>query len=136
MSALTTAGFHKGCIAGHDGVTWGTTPGFKMAPIELKSLAKALSGTDDEAIRKLQKRGFTVQGIPYALNKLDGSEENTFVIGRCKEHGAPATGVIVARTAKTVIVAVHDPVFAEKRSFGKAHVAIFQLAESLSAMNF
>lgn len=135
MNSLTEGGFHMGCIAGHNGQVWGATPSFKMVPYEIQTLAKVLDN-DEEAINKIKTRGFTVQGMPYALNRLENSEDTAFLIGRCKEHGAPSRGAIVARTAQTIIVGVHDPLHAGNRSFGKGHVAIFQLAESLAGMNF
>lgn len=136
IQSLTNNGFYHCCIAGHNALQWAQTPSFKLAPIELQTLCRLFSD-DSEALKRVLKRGFTIQSIPYALNRLDKSEDDTaFLIGRCKEHGAPARGVIVARTAKTLIVGIHDPIFAEGASFGNAYVAIFQLAESLAAMNF
>lgn len=136
VETLTAGGFHHSCIAGHNGQVWGTTPNFKILSTELTTLAKALSGADDAVERKLQDRGFTLQGIAYALTRVEDGDEARFLIGRCKERGAPAKGVIVARTSKTVIVALHDPVFSDKKSFGRANVAICQLAESLAGMSF
>lgn len=136
VDSLTEGGFFQACISGHTGQIWGCTPSFKALPVEVKALVRAFSG-DAAAVDALRTRGFTVHGHPYALTRLDTSDDDlAFLVGRSKEHGAPARGVIVARTPQTVIVGVHDPVFAKGRSFGKAHVAIHQLADALSAMNF
>lgn len=136
IQSLTDNGFYDCCIAGHDALQWAQTPSFKLANVELQTFCRLFT-EDSEALKRVVKRGFTLQSIPYALTRLDNSDDDAaFLIGRCKEHGAPTRGVIVARTAKTIIVGIHDPIYAEGVSFGKAYIAMFQLAESLAGMNF
>lgn len=138
VQSLVEGGFYHGCIAGHNGQIWGASPNFKVLPKEIVHLAAALSTSDDTgALRSVQQKGFTVQGRAYALNRFeDGDDDISFLVGRCKQNGSAVRGVVVARTAQTVIIGVHDPIFAEGISFGKSSVAMFQLAESLVSMNF
>lgn len=136
VDQLISSGLHHCCIAGHDGHVWGSSAGFKISAKEIVSLCQALS--DDSAARKrMQQKGLTVCGMPYALNRVEDAEDDIrYIVARCKKQGKPARGAIVARTPKTVIVGVHDPVYSEGESFGKAKVAISLLADSLFAMNF
>lgn len=136
VKSLTDGGFYQGCIAGHNGQIWGTTSSFKVLPVEVQTLVSVFSGKKD-AIKRIKKRGFTIQGLPYTMNRLETTDDElAILIGRSKEYGAPARGVIVAYTAQTIIVGVHDPIYAGGMSFGKGHVAIYQLADALSGMNF
>lgn len=136
LESLVRGGFHHGCIAGHNGSTWAATPSFRVLPKEVKSLEAALGG-DAETRLLFEEKGFTIQGRAYALNRIDELDDDmAILIGRCKQHGSASRGVIIARTAKTVIIGLHDPIFAEGISFGKSNVSLHQLAETLTSMNF
>lgn len=136
VETLVNAGFHHVCIAGHNGQKWGSTSRLKISESEIQRLSAVLNG-DAAAMENMRLRGFTIGGMPYALNRVDEMEDELrFLVGRCKRAGKPARGAIVGRTAKTVIVGVHDAVYSEGQSFGKGKVAMFQLAESLAAMDF
>ncbi|PXF46143.1 Profilin-2 [Gracilariopsis chorda] len=136
VDTLVEAGFHHACIAGHDGHVWGSTPDFKVQNAEIIRLVSVLLD-DPEAIRAAYKSGFTLCVMPYALNRLDEAEDDLrMLVGRCKKAGKPARGAIVAKTAKSIIIGIHDPVYSDGKSFGRAKVAVFQLAETLIAMNF
>ncbi|CAN8066278.1 unnamed protein product [Agarophyton chilense] len=136
VQTLVEAGFHHACIAGHDGHIWGTTPNFKMQPKEIIRLHSVL--TDDaDAVQAIRQSGFALCTMPYALNKLDDAEDDLrMLVGRCKKAGKPARGAVVAKTAKSIIIGIHDPVYSDGQSFGRAKVAVFQLAETLIAMSF
>lgn len=136
MQSLVDGGFHHGCIAGHNGQIWGATPNFKVLPKEIMRL-DAILNDDDNARLNAEQKGFTIQGRAYALNRYEEPEDDmAFLVGRCKQHGSASRGVVVARTPQTVLIGVHDPIFAEGISFGKGKVAMFQLAESLTSLNF
>lgn len=136
VASLVEGGFHHGCIAGHNGQIWGSTQSFKVLPKEILRLAAALNN-DQDALSTLHQKGFTIQGRGYAINRFEEQEDDiAYIVGRCKQHGSAVRGVIVARTPHTIIIGVHDPIFAEGISFGKSKIAISQLAESLSSMNF
>ena len=136
LEMLTSAGFHQCCIAGHNGQLWGTTPGFQPVAYEIKCFTSIFEH-EEKAVKKLHEKGFSVQGLPYAMNRLEEvDDELGYLIGRCKEQGSDSLGAIIARTAKTIIVGVHNPVLANDFSFGKGRVAISQLAEALAGMNF
>lgn len=136
IETLVSAGFHHGCIAGHDGQVWGTTPAFKITKTELQVVAALLNGQEDLP-PKIERQGFTLCGMPYALNRLEDPEDDMrFLIARCKRTGKPTRGAVIGKTSKSIIVGIHDPVYSEGNSFGRANVAVFQLAESLSSMNF
>lgn len=136
VETLVSAGFHHCCIAGHNGQVWGATPAFKILPAELQKLA-ALLNDEEGFFENIRRKGFTLCGMPYALNRLDDPEDELrFLVARCKKNGKPARGAIVGRTAKTIIVGIHDPVYSDGHSFGRGKIAVFQLAESLSGMNF
>lgn len=136
VKSLVDGGFHHGCIAGHNGQIWGTSANFKVMPKEIARLHAILSEQPDARVTAEQK-GFTVQGRAYAMTRVDEPEDDmAFLVGRCKQHGSASRGVIVACTPQTIIVGVHDPIFSEGISFGKGKVAMFQLAELLTSMNF
>lgn len=137
IASLTSAGIHHALISSHNGQPWASSSAsFTPVSSEIQALSRILSH-DADALKRARKRGFTLQSLPYTLTRIDwGDDDTPFLLGRCKEPGAPAQGVLVARTAKTVIVAVHDPIYAEGASFGGAYVALFRLAESLTAMSF
>lgn len=136
VQALVQGGFHHGCIAGHNGHVWGTTSNFKVLPKEVQRLSDIMNQVDG-ARQSAEEKGFTVQGRAYAMNRFEDPEDDmAFLVARCKQLGSASRGVIVARTPQTIIIGVHDPVFAENISFGRAKVAMFQLAESLVSMNF
>lgn len=151
MQTLVEGGFHHACIAGHDGAVWAATPTFKVLPKEIGLLSSVLGGGGGggggsdadgeevgEAMLHVRQKGFTVQGRQYAVSRVDEGDdlEVAILIGRCKQYGSASRGVVVAKTAQTIIIGVHDPIFAEGISFGKSNVAMFQLAETLISMNF
>lgn len=134
--SLVAAGFYDATITSHTGQIWATTPDFNVTPAEATSLLPALDG-DSEAQQTLKTHGFSVAGVPYALNRLEvGDDEVRYLIARCKEYGAPPRGVIVCRTARTLIFGVHDPIYAQSISFAKCSVAMYQLADLLVGMSF
>lgn len=136
VQSLVQGGFHNGCIAGHNGHIWGTTSNFKVLPKELERLAAIMNQAQD-ARYSAEQKGFTVQGRAYAMNRFEEPEDDmAFLVARCKQMGSASRGIIVARTPQTIIIGVHDPIFAEGISFGRAKVAMYQLAESLVSMNF
>lgn len=136
VQTLVEGGFHHACIAGHDGAVWAGTPTFKVLPKEITNLHDILS-LDPDALKHAQAKGFTVQGRQYALSRVDDADDEvTLLIGRCKQYGSASRGVVVGKTGQTIIVGVHDAIFAEGISFGRSNVALFQLAETLISMNF
>lgn len=141
VQTLVDGGFHHACIAGHNGSIWGSTANFKVLPKEISLLCNLFSNADEDAhnaaLATIQEKGFTIQGRAYAMNRYEqGEDEMSFLIGRCKQHGSASRGVCIARTAQTVIIGLHDAIFAEGISFGKSNVALYQLAEQLTSMNF
>lgn len=137
LETLVQAGFHHACIAGHNGSTWANTSSFKVLPKEVINLCTILSNDNAECLMHAQQKGFTVQGRSYTMNRFEEPEDDmSFLVGRCKQHGSASRGVAVARTSQTIIIGIHDPIFAQNISFGKCNVALFQLAETLTSMNF
>ncbi len=90
-----------------------------------------------DAENKLKERGFTVAGTRYALSRLENEDDEVrYLVGRCKETGQPSRGVIVARTARTLIFGVHDPIYSRNTSFEKCLVSMYTLADMLCGMSF
>ena len=99
-------------------------------------LIGALEGDVDSKDTLVQK-GFTVSGMKFALNKIENEDDEVrYLIGRCKQYGSPSCGVIVAKTLRTIIFGLHDPIYANNNSFGKCTVCLYQLADMLIGMGF
>lgn len=108
----------------------------QVSSSEAKAILPALEGEVD-AENALKEKGFTVAGTRYALNRLENEDDEVrYLIGRCKQTGTPSRGVIVARTARTLIFGVHDPIYARDVSFAKCSVSMYQLADMLMGMSF
>lgn len=92
---------------------------------------------DDKATRTLRKHGFSVAGVSYTLSRLENEDDDVhWLIGRCKETGEPSRGVVVARTQRTLLFGVHDPLYARGFSFQQSNSAMYTLAELLYGMSF
>jgi len=87
----------KAAIVGHDGVTWATSPGFAPTKPELASI---LAGFSDPS--KLQASGVVLQTAGGKIFYVSQPSPNSFY---CKKG---ATGLIIAKTKRAIIVAFHD----------------------------
>lgn len=92
---------------------------------------------DAEAEEQLKQFGFMIAGVSYALSRLETEDDEVrYLIGRCKAYGEPSRGIVIARTTRTLLFGVHDPIYSRKKSFEKCNAAMYALADLLVGMSF
>ncbi len=134
--SLIGSGFQHACIASHEGQVWAASEAFVVKEKEVTRLHAALLG-EEVAVRTLREHGFSVAGVSYTLSRLEFEDDDVhWLIGRCKETGERSRGVAVARTQRTLLFGVHDPLYARGFSFQQANAAMYTLAEMLYGMSF
>lgn len=107
-----------------------------MSGKEAKKILPALEG-EGEAEKQLKEYGFMAAGMSYTLNRMENEDDEVhYLIGRCKVTGEASKGIIVARTTRTIIIGVHDPIYSRGKSFEKCNSAMYALADMLVGMSF
>lgn len=136
VTSLHSAGFHHACLGGHDGRIWAASHSFRVHSKELRPLVAALSKTPG-ALEHLQLDGFELQRRGYAFIRCEEIDDDIAVlVGRCKQYGSAVRGVIAAMTQRTIVVGIHNPVFANGLAFGQGMIGVCELADSLVSMGF
>jgi len=134
--SLIGKGFRHGCITSHEGQVWATSSGFAVESQEAVRLFSALEG-DSVVSDELKAHGFSVGGTMFALSRIDTDDDEVrYIIGRCKQSGEASRGICVVRTHRTLLFALHDPLYARGYSFEHANAAVYALAELLVGMSF
>lgn len=108
----------------------------KVNPDQARKLLAVLQGTGGAAA-EVTANGFVISGVRYALVRaeLDEECELRYLVGRCKQFGAPVQGIIIVPTYRALLFAVHDPLHSPDLSFGRANVTMTCLAEELMSQN-
>mmetsp|Transcript_23686 Transcript_23686/g.34040 ORF Transcript_23686/g.34040 Transcript_23686/m.34040 type:complete len:144 (-) Transcript_23686:353-784(-) len=128
---LRGAGFCYAAILGLDGSPYATTPGYVVLPEEAKLISDLLSS---ESLDPITQEGFKISGQKYAfvrgeLEDDEGTILVPYVQGNNKEKSTQA--VLCMRTAKCLVVAVHDPEYANGISLGTANTEMGKLCDYL-----